>query len=510
MKKLLILCLICLCISPVYAQRGGYHGRSHGKKGAVSQGYKKKAPRKKPSRKTPASTTSHKTHTPGTSVTAPTVQNHAILTERVNANTYAATRTALYGNRQVLRIIPTKTPVSTTGENLRVLTSEQLHRAISNDEEMRLFVPETFVQKDNTLYRGLRVKNTAELQYILERGMEIDKTKHEMIYVSPNVSVAMGYMFPRLLDNAENEALPVLIKIPVTERLLAENPPQKPQNDFGGRRLLYHDLPADMIDEVAIYANINGAEGWYRAALGANEILFTPISGTQIPGWIDGLNTITTPAPTEMATKDVPAPEMRIGKFINLPGKPTVELQQAPDATTLWSAGKSKLDVRVLGHEECERVLFPSQTDDAMMFIPEQLREEPNSLYRGMRLDTLDLKNILQNGLEMRKSYYAGEIFTTPVLWVALQYALPIDHVGRSFPVIIKLNFTQELASKIPSESMGIERTFSRDIPAKYLNAVMVFLEVDGQPGWYEARLQEGKLVLISSPGKIEREQLDF
>ena len=55
---------------------------------------------------------------------------------------------------------------SATAIDLRVLPDEQLRKAISNDDEMRLFVPETFIQADNTLYRGLRLKNTAELQNI--------------------------------------------------------------------------------------------------------------------------------------------------------------------------------------------------------------------------------------------------------------------------------------------------------------------------------------------------------
>ena len=82
----------------------------------------------------------------------------------------------------------------------------------------------------------------------------------------------MGYMFPsqtaRLLGTHEGEeALPVLVKIPVTERLLQENPPLKPEGEFGGRRVLYENVPADMITDVAVYAQINGVQGWYRVTL---------------------------------------------------------------------------------------------------------------------------------------------------------------------------------------------------------------------------------------------------
>ena len=189
------------------------------------------------------------------------------------------------------RIMPSEKPVSATAANLRVLPDEKLRQAISNDDEMRLSVPQTFVQADNTFYRGLRLKNTAELQNILEKGMEVGKTHHDLIYVSPNVSVAMGYMFPsqtaRLLGTHEGEvALPVLVKIPVTERLLEENPPLKPEGEFGGRRVLHNDIPADMITEVAVYAEINGVQGWYQATLENGQLVFTPIPIKKIPGWI--------------------------------------------------------------------------------------------------------------------------------------------------------------------------------------------------------------------------------
>lgn len=181
--------------------------------------------------------------------------------------------------------------VSSAAADFSVLPDEQLRAAISNDDEMRLFVPESFVQEDKMLYRGLRLKNTAELQNILQRGMEIDKTHHEMIYVSPNVSVAMGYMFPsqtaRLLGTHEGEeALPVLVKIPVTERLLQENPPLKPEGEFGGRRVLYENVPADMITDVAVYAQINGVQGWYRVTLKNDKLVFMPIPTKAMSGWI--------------------------------------------------------------------------------------------------------------------------------------------------------------------------------------------------------------------------------
>ncbi len=189
-----------------------------------------------------------------------------------------------------VRVLPSTSSLNAPGEKLRVFSEEKLRAAISNDEEMRLFVPETFVQHEQTLYRGLRLNNTEELYRILTSGMEVAKTKHGMIYVSPNVSIAMEYMFPSqaewLLGVAEGDKLPVLVKIPLTERLEADNPPLKTQEEFGGRRILCKDIPAKMISEVAVYAEIEGVAGWYKVTLADGQLVFTPAPIKTMPGWI--------------------------------------------------------------------------------------------------------------------------------------------------------------------------------------------------------------------------------
>lgn len=108
------------------------------------------------------------------------------------------------------------------------------------------------------------------------------------------------------------------------------------------------------------------------------------------------------------------------------------------------------------------------------------------------------------------KASYSGEIFTTPVLWIALRYALPIEHFGDTVPVVIKLNFTPELEKQVSSARVALEHIFYRDIPASALSSVMLFLEVDGVYNWYEARLHGEQLVLTVAPGKIVQEQIDF
>ena len=201
------------------------------------------------------------------------------------------TPAGLEDTRTALRITPDETPFNAPGANLRVLPDEELRMAVSSDEEMRLFVPENFVQADDILYRGLRLNNTAELKNLLARGMEIGKTHHERIYVSPNISVAMGYMFPhqtaRLLGTAKDEMLPVLVKIPANERLLAQIPSQVPQEEIGGQRVLYNDVLANEIADIMVFIQeADKAPGWYKAALENGEVVLTPVASKTIAGWL--------------------------------------------------------------------------------------------------------------------------------------------------------------------------------------------------------------------------------
>ena len=185
---------------------------------------------------------------------------------------------------------PDETRVSAPGAEFRVLPDEELRQAISNDDEMKLFVPESFVQEDHMLYRGLRLKNTAELRNILLNGMEINKAHHEKIYTTPNVSIALGYMFPhqmsRLLETAEDEMLPVLVKIPVTERLMQKNLPQKAREEFGGQRVFDSDIAADEIAQVAVYIEKDGVRGWYKVIWENEQLAFIPVASKTISGWL--------------------------------------------------------------------------------------------------------------------------------------------------------------------------------------------------------------------------------
>ena len=187
--------------------------------------------------------------------------------------------------------VPTsEIPAAAQALSARVLPVDELRQAVSNDRKMKLYVPSALISGKYTLYRGLRLQNTDELQNILTHGMEIDKTHHHTVFVSPNISVALGYMFPhqtaRLLGTFEEEALPVMIKIPVTQQLLRENSPQKPQEEFGGRRVFYQDVPAEQISDVFVFLEVNNQLRWYKAVVEQGQLIFIPVPSKALSGWL--------------------------------------------------------------------------------------------------------------------------------------------------------------------------------------------------------------------------------
>ena len=162
------------------------------------------------------------------------------------------------------------------------------------------------------------------------------------------------------------------------------------------------------------------------------------------------------------------------------------------------------LSARVLEPDELHKIVFPP----SQIYVPRDFLEAEESLYRGMKLSEIsELKNILVNGLEMSKSHYVGEIFTSPYYGVAMVYALPNlwdnwkGEVQVDLPVLVRISFTEEVERENMPDQFGLQWIFRKDVPAKMISDVMVFLEVEGTPGWYKAVLKNDEVGLLPVPG---------
>ncbi|MBR4682464.1 MAG: hypothetical protein IKP06_04090 [Elusimicrobiaceae bacterium] len=137
--------------------------------------------------------------------------------------------------------------------------------------------------------------------------------------------------------------------------------------------------------------------------------------------------------------------------------------------------------------------VFPLQ---GLRYLPKTFTDGTPSLFRGMSLSRVeDLKNILQKGLERNKSIYSALYFSGNID-EALSSAI---NEGPAIPVLIKVEMTSRLLRRFrsPYHDVADNYVFTRDLPSPFLTKVVVFLEVDGKPGWYEAVLENDELIFI-------------
>ena len=197
---------------------------------------------------------------------------------------------------------------------------------------------------------------------------------------------------------------------------------------------------------------------------------------------------------------------MRLAKIANLPGTPLVQVQfpegDGPQGTDI-------LPARVLKPSEVYKAI--SLTYNSQLCVPAEFATPDGAIYRGLKLNNLaELKNILVHGMEIKKSHFP-EIYASYSLGVALGFSVSpfewatyenLPDIDFELPTVVKIPVTIRLLEKnTPYESNG-DVFFRQDIWPDLMSDVMVFLEVDGKPGWYRATLQDKNLVLIYSPTK--------
>ena len=149
-------------------------------------------------------------------------------------------------------------------------------------------------------------------------------------------------------------------------------------------------------------------------------------------------------------------------------------------------------------------IVFPA----GQVYVPQPFAEENPALYRGMKLSEIsDIKNLLINGLEMKKSHYVGEIFTSPSLNVATNYALPVlwdQYEGEAqmeIPTLLRIPVTPLLLQTNAPEQFGFQWIFRRNVSAAHISDIMVFLNINNTPGWYKAVLENNYVIFVPVPG---------
>ena len=202
-------------------------------------------------------------------------------------------------------------------------------------------------------------------------------------------------------------------------------------------------------------------------------------------------------------------------KITNFPGQPLVKLG-APLAEYNATAVRPApvLSARVLSGKENYKEIFLAVPTLDFIYAPSVLNAGENVAYRGMKLyDLQSVQNILENGIEYTKvsEKYEHKIYFSNSLHRAAWHAVQYDSADSEIPVLIKF--------AMPSKNyVHTERTMWGEdyycwlcnIPAHFIKDVMVFLEVNGEVGWYKAILENKQLVFIPMASEILQGKLNL
>lgn len=255
MKKLTILCVICLCVSPTFAQ-------------ADKAG--------------DAAITGVKAATRGAELAAG-------VTRKVAAQVIDQ---AAFSRLAQIVNLPSKPPIKFRAEQVptapyaavapvRLLTPLKMRKIVFDGEG--LYVPEKLGNSDEwLLFRGMQFNSLAELENMMRKGLEISKSNYKnKIHTTPALNIALGYTFPSRYSSVAEEGkkiIPVLVTIPYTQAM-------ERGNSFyadGFQYVFEKDVAAQYMGDVFVFWALDKKPGWHKVTLENNELLFTPVPGTNI------------------------------------------------------------------------------------------------------------------------------------------------------------------------------------------------------------------------------------
>ncbi len=238
MKKLLVLSLFCLCVSPVFAQKNFWRGVTHWKKPAAFETNIKAAVlRTEAALKLPGSPHIRITNLPG----EPTVKLGG----------------AVDNAPAVL--------------SARLLDGEALYAGIF-PQTRQMIVPSALTRREKAaVYRGMYMADLKNVGNLLINGLEINKSDAYPgeIYTTPFLRMALGYAVPK---PGVKPKIPVLVRIRLTTELLDK----KASVSWGAERVFYKAIPASFLSDVMVFLEVNGKPDWYKVSLENDELIFTP------------------------------------------------------------------------------------------------------------------------------------------------------------------------------------------------------------------------------------------
>ena len=137
------------------------------------------------------------------------------------------------------------------------------------------YVPLALNTPQTAVYRGMSLPNLEALENIAKNGLELSKIQFRnateyAIFTSNRLELALHYT--RSLSD-EKEALPVIVKIPVTQQC-------KPLG-YNGHFVFVQDVPAKYISEIMVLLEMDGKPLWYKVVWQNDKMDLVPAPSKQ-------------------------------------------------------------------------------------------------------------------------------------------------------------------------------------------------------------------------------------
>ncbi|MBR4682469.1 MAG: hypothetical protein IKP06_04115 [Elusimicrobiaceae bacterium] len=198
-------------------------------------------------------------------------------------------------------------------------------------------------------------------------------------------------------------------------------------------------------------------------------------------------------------------------QITNLSGKPFVKLATPlPVKNGVLGNPFPILQARVLSGEENYKHLLPDRGGFfPPVYVPEALNAQEEAGFRGLKLYNLrDVQHILEYGLEYRKvtAKMENKIYFADGVYHAAGYITDNDSSYLELPTLVRFKLLPDKSNIYANVSLFFDLNYyywAKNIPSGYIQDVMVFLEVEGVPGWYKATLENGELVLAPAPSRV-------
>ena len=132
------------------------------------------------------------------------------------------------------------------------------------------FAPRDLVGPEKALFRGMRMRNIADLQNLFINGLQTDRVilYSRKIFTSPDPLTALVYAVPNVGVDAD---LPVLVKIPLTPEVQSQILWEDYNRAFFGQ-----DIPAAYISDIWVLLDVNGKPDWCKAVLRDGKPVLIP------------------------------------------------------------------------------------------------------------------------------------------------------------------------------------------------------------------------------------------